>query len=150
MTGPISEYLGEKGSIEILATIEPDGTRFKELKQTVGVSHGTISTRLAQGDELGLLEREAMQGERGTTHKWVLAPKGAVLRHRLQITGVVKTYELLQDLRQQVEAHNEEFKEWVQEMEANGELDDEQRNDSIHHKWRKEFGIYEDRTTDEE
>lgn len=152
MAGPIYEYLDDEtgGSTEILATIEPDGTRFGELNEKVGISRQTLSNRLMQGQELGLLDTEAIRGERGTTHKWVLTPKGARLRFQLIKMGAVETYDLLQDFRQRAETHEAEFKEWAEEMEEDGEFDELSKNTAVYNAWKYGQSIFESSSDQEE
>lgn len=91
---PISrrEYLHQKGAIELLCEISTGGSQFEELLEAVSVSRPTLSTRLEQGRDVGLIDREAVTGDRGTTHTHVLTPKGATIRIRLFEVGVESSY----------------------------------------------------------
>lgn len=139
MSEDLVEFLEDgDGVVEILATIEVGGTRFKKLKDLVGVSHDTVAKRLGEAEDHGLVKREAVAGERGTVHKWALTAKGARLRRILESTGAVKHYNLLQMYRQRLEENKSRFFEEVGRLEEQGELDDETQNELALHSWKNE------------
>lgn len=126
MADEVIEYLGEKGADELLSTIDGDGSQFGELEDVLEISSTTLSKRIAQGEELGLIGTEAVTGEQGRTHVYVLTPKGARVRFMLEQTGAAKTYRLLQTHRARVEDEVAEVKEALEEL--NDDLDDKQEN----------------------
>ena len=131
------EFLDKKdGAVEILATIDVNGTRYGELDDVVGVSHDTVALRLAEAEELGLVQREAVAGERGTTHKWALAGKGARIRRILESTGVVQHYQLIQMYRRKVEEAKPDALEQVRELEQRDDFDDKIANEKALHNWK--------------
>lgn len=126
MADEVIEYLGEKVAAELLSTIDGGGSQFGELEDALGVSSTTLSKRITQGEELGLIDTEAVTGEQGRTHVYVLTPKGARVRFMLEQTGAAKTYRLLQTYRSRVE---DEVAEVEEELEKLGDdLDDKQEN----------------------
>jgi len=138
MTRSLVGFLEDSdGAVEILATIEVSGTRYGELVSKVGVSHDTVANRLNEAEDLGLVRRKAVAGERGTTHKWALTGKGARIRMEMESLGIVKHYRLIQMYRQRVRESKVELYDRVEELEHEMDLDDELENEMALERWRR-------------
>lgn len=131
------EFLKRDGAIEILATIHPDGTRFGELEEKIGASTDSLWRRLEEGLELDIVEPRGITGERGASHAWALTAKGARLRYKLRKMGMVEDLDLYRMYRERMELYEEEFREWVDEIEEGGSLDDVQENQDALAFWRE-------------
>jgi len=148
MSSRLVEFLAsQSGAVEILSSIDVDGTRFGELVDRVAVSRTTVSNRLHEAKELGLVTQEAITDERGTTHKWVLTGKGARLRQVLESEGVVKHYDLIQMYRQNIEESMEDVLEQVEELAEEEDLDDKVENEQALERWKQAVNS---RNTDED
>lgn len=138
MSSRLVEFLEEKaGAIEILSTIDAGGTRFGELVEVVGVSHDTVAVRLGEAEDLGLVQRKAVPGERRTINKWALTGKGARIRRLLEELGFVKHYRLIQTYRKRIEESEEEFLAEVRELEQTDEFDSDVLNEKALHNWKR-------------
>ena len=124
MIEEVVDYIDDKdGGAELLCMIDPiDGTRWKTFVEKADVSHETVSKRLTEGVELGLLEKEAISGERGTSHAYVLTSKGGFVRYLLEESGAAGTYSLIQAYQERVEQEVDEAAEMLEERED--EFDD--------------------------
>jgi len=116
----VSSYLGNRGAVELLCEIEPNGSQFTRLVEESPVSRSTVSSRLQEGEELGLYERREIEG-RGTSHTYQLTERGAKLRLYLDHTGLTERYHTIKALRQQFEEDVGRLTEWAGTNE--GELD---------------------------
>ncbi|WP_152417817.1 hypothetical protein [Haloferax mucosum] len=119
-------YLSRKGTLELLCEINPAGSRFDDLVDELSISRPTLATRITEGSELSLIEQKAVSGERGTTHKHVLTPRGATLRVRMFEEGLVLSYRQYKNARKQFEENSERFTDSIFENPPN--LSDEKRN----------------------
>lgn len=126
----LAEFLSKYGRVEVLVNVDTDGVRFKDLDEQVGVSHDALSKYLLRGEELGLFERQAREGER--THRWVVTPLGARLKRQLKLMDASGSFKLLGRFRQQCEEHTEDLQQWIVEQEAAGELNNQRRNAHAH------------------
>lgn len=115
----VEDFLSRRGAVEVLCELDPHGTQFGELLCEVSISRPTLANRLAEGQEVELLGRKAVSGERGTTHIHVFAPKGATLRLWLDDSGVTAIYERYKEARKQFENQVE----YTQESLTNEQLD---------------------------
>jgi len=107
MIREVQEYISRKGALQVLCEIDPHGSRFEEFVDAVTVSRPTLTNRLQEGQGISLLEVEAVHGERGTTHEYVLTPKGAVLRIWLDDMGMTRDYENMKRASKQFQRHVE-------------------------------------------
>jgi len=112
----VSSYLGNKGAIELLCEIKPNGSQFTQLVEESPVSRSTVSTRLQEAEKLGLYERHKTEG-RGTSHTYQLTETGARLRIYLDHTGITERYRTIKVLRQQFDEGVEELTGWARENE---------------------------------
>jgi len=150
MSSRLLEFLETSdGAMEILATIEVDGTSFSELDEQVGVSHDTLSTRLDEARELGLVDAEAVVDEGRTKHRWVLTGKGVRVRRVMESVGLVKNYDLLQMSREFVENDRENVLERIDELEQEVDLDDEVENEKALHSWKQRLSEVESSDSEE-
>ncbi|MFC7226801.1 winged helix-turn-helix transcriptional regulator [Salinirubellus salinus] len=113
----LSAHLGAKGAVELLCEINPDGSQFNRLVEGVSVSRSTVSTRLQEGEELGLYERQEIQG-RGTSHAYQLTETGAGVRLYLDHSGLTERHRTIKMLRQQFDEGVNELVTWVAENEG--------------------------------
>ena len=112
----LSVYLEAKGAVELLCETEPNGSQFTRLVEESTVSRSTVSTRLQEGEELGLYERHEIEG-RGTSHTYQLTETGARLRIYLDHTGLTERYRTIKALCKQFDESVEELTGWARENE---------------------------------
>jgi DNA-binding HxlR family transcriptional regulator len=125
---PLSVYLEAKGAVELLCEIEPNGSQFTRLVEKSTVSRSTVSTRLREGEELGLYERREIEG-RGTSHAYHLTEPGAKLRLYLDHTGLTERYHTIKALRRRFDEDFRKLTEWVRENE--GEFEPPVKEDGL-------------------
>lgn len=119
MVSTIGEYLAQKGGTELLCEIRPNGSRFYELDNALEISHGTLSDRLTQTQDLSLTDLIAISGERGATNKHRLTKQGALLRFRLDQLGVTATYRQYRDARKMFMERKETVTGYAEENPRN-------------------------------
>lgn len=132
--GSVSSYLGSKGAVELLCEIKPNGSQFTRLVEESPVSRSTVSTRLQEGEELGLYERREIEG-RGTSHAYHLTEAGTKLRLYLDHTGLTERYRTIEALRRRFDEDVRKLTEWARENE--GELKSEVEEDGFREQLRR-------------
>jgi len=106
-------------TVELLCEIKPDGSQFTRLVEESSVSRSTVSTRLREGEQLGLYERREIKG-RGTSHACHLTEAGAKLRLYLDHTGLMERHRTIKALRRRFDEDVRKLTEWARKNE--GEL----------------------------
>jgi len=115
MATSVVEFLGEKGAAELLVKIDPNGSRRKELQELVNIAPNTLTKRLNEAREAGLIETQALGDPGETGHQYVMTPKGARLRLELEEEGVDKLYEQIAMYRAKLAGAVENTKEWTKD-----------------------------------
>lgn len=112
----LGEYLERKGVVELFCEIDPAGSQFAHLADELGLSRTTLSKRLQEGEELGLLETVEAEG-RGTSHAYVLSEAGAEIRVYLNQRGMTEKHRQLKRLREEFDTQCNEVLSWVARRE---------------------------------
>jgi len=114
MTLTVSEFLTGKGAVELLCEIDPNGSHYSDLDDRLWISHQTLINRLSEGVEASLLQRELTSTDQGTSHKYVLSPKGATFRRVLEESATVIAYHQFKQSRVRLEEKKQEMRDWAQ------------------------------------
>ena len=120
MVKGISGYLGRSGSIGILVNLRSDSKRFNELKDLTGVSPSTLSDRLEEGRELGVITTRLGQDEferdqRAVHHEYMITDRGLVVLHEMQEEDVVYSYRQLREAEISLNEGLEHMHDWIVE-----------------------------------
>lgn len=112
-----AEYLDQQGAVALLCTIDPGGSRFTELADALSMSRTTLSRRLDEAQEHGLIAPQEVTDDRRAAHEYALTEAGARLRMLLDQGGVTSTYRSLTHHRQQLEEQVAGVGEWLERNE---------------------------------
>lgn len=115
----IEDFLDQKGAIGILSQIEyNDSNTFGELNNATTASHTNISSVLEHGVKIDLLERVPQKpDDHGHTKRYELTRRGKKLRAELNSRGTVDVYQTYHSAVQDLEDHEEELIEWVDDAD---------------------------------
>lgn len=91
MESQLKEFFTKEGSIGLILAIGPDGARFKEITPQVAVSHDTVSNRIDEARNIGLINTEAASNV-GTTFRNTLSGAGEVCYLGMVELGLDKTH----------------------------------------------------------
>lgn len=128
MATSVAEFLGGKGAAELVVKINPNGSRRYELRDLINVAPNTLSDRLTEGREAGVIETQALDVPE-TGHMYVLTPKGARLRMQLVEERADDMYGRLDNYRTRLDESIALTQEWTRTH--GNELSDKSRNWSI-------------------
>ena len=109
----LEDYLGKDGSIQLLCEINQNGARHGDISEGVDISPSTLTKRLREGEELGLIERQAATRNQQAVVEYVLTDRGVqILYHILDVNGL-GAYQMYRKARLDFEATAEEIREWA-------------------------------------
>lgn len=77
MSNQIEEFFKRDGAIGLILTIGLDDARFKEIESQVAVSHDTVSNRIDEARNMGLIKTEPASGV-GTEFTNILTETGTI------------------------------------------------------------------------
>lgn len=108
----VAAYFERKGAVALLCEIDVSGSQFSRLAEALAISRTTLTRRLEEGVELGLLEKVDFEG-RGTSHAYALTEPGARLRMFLNQTGATEKHRQVKRLRREFDEQAAQFRSWV-------------------------------------
>jgi len=111
----LSEFLSRKGAIELLCSIDMEGSRFNELAEGLEISTTTLAKRLREGQEVVLIRPFAVGGEQGTAHVYTLTERGLGVRHHMMDSGATGAYQMVREAQERFEEKAEEVRDWAVE-----------------------------------
>lgn len=110
----LSTFLSGDGAIGILVQLDADdGLINKELHDRIHVVSTTLSDRLSEARQLGLIEIVSDPRDHGNANRYQLTERGDALRRRLLSRGVDEIYDEFADLRAQLKSEANELETWA-------------------------------------
>lgn len=118
----IAEFLSRTGAIGLLREVQRmDGSRFTDLDDALDVSSSTLSNRLEEACDLDLLEPTLESTDYGTNTRYKLTGAGRKVRNQMEHRGIVRTYDKIQTLEEQIDESIEDLRKWVTEEMYRGD-----------------------------
>ncbi|MFD1642686.1 hypothetical protein [Halohasta litorea] len=108
----ISEFIKEKGAVELLAFLDGFGYRFEEIDDALDISRGYINDRRDEALNLDLIY-PTQEDRDGTIRRvWALSPLGMIIVYRMRINGVRQIHDELVSVRKNFQEKKDEFLDW--------------------------------------
>jgi len=95
MSLSIPEFLSQKGSVELICEIDPQGSHFGDLEEELEniISHDTLAKRLDDGYDASLIEVRGVTGEQGVGGIHKLTSWGEDIQKFFRNIGLVALHE---------------------------------------------------------
>lgn len=113
-----ASLLGDKGTVSILVELKVEETRFSDLLEVVSITQGTLSKRLDEVRECGLVEKVDIDGGRGSSHAYRLTEWGVVVQDCIKYSGVYEKHQRQLQIDQEYEETREGLQDWLLENET--------------------------------
>ncbi|MFC6770090.1 hypothetical protein ACFQDD_00880 [Halorubrum pallidum] len=113
-TDEIAEFLRSKGAIEALLAIGTDGGRWSDIEEQVDISTATLTERLGDARDLGLVKSNTMDHESSVSKIYQLDTLGQTVYHQMHLSNIVSTWTYLKKTREEFESQREDVIEWVE------------------------------------
>jgi DNA-binding MarR family transcriptional regulator len=109
-------FLKKDGGMGVLLAVDKEkGTIHKEFHDSLHISRATVTDRITQADELGLIEISRLPDDHGNAKRYVLTQMGRTIRVALESMGVDETYERYLELDRELENSTDEMIQWMNE-----------------------------------
>lgn len=115
----VLSYLEQKGTIELFAQLasqeESKGLQYKELKASLDLSAGSLSRRLEDGQDLGLLDARTVREDGRNKQKYYAVGMGRAIADAAVRAGIYELNRQLLDLKATLEVRRAEIIQRVEE-----------------------------------
>ena len=108
-----SEYLSKKGTIEILSEIADSPKTFSELEERINVSPATLSRRLEEGVELGVLREEIDYRDSGKAKVYTTNNPLRVIEDYILDQDLPRLFRKRREIEEELNTASSEFKSEV-------------------------------------
>jgi DNA-binding Lrp family transcriptional regulator len=109
------EYLNSKGGVGLLVVLSDGAKQYKEIKEELAISRGTIGTRRDEAIELGLLIETMERVDNRTTTKYGLTRSAIRLVFEFRKFGLVDDYRKMREYQRRFEDDIQNVIEWMDE-----------------------------------
>lgn len=113
MPEPFRDYFSNRGALGILILLKRESQRFTDLRNQLHISDQTLSNRLGQARELGLVTPAMNPKETSVGQLYQLTERGYFIVEQMEQIGMDHAYLTMIEMRTRVKEGEEELKEWV-------------------------------------
>lgn len=114
MVESFDEYFEKRGAVGLFCVINPAGSRFEELLTDLLISRGTLNARLQEGQELGLVSKEIVEGEMDVVKLWVPTERGTEVCEELKARQITRRFEEYREGVREFEREKDAFVKYVE------------------------------------
>lgn len=122
MADTLREFCTSRGGLGVLIVLYSDAQRFTDLAEALHVSESTLTLRLGEARDFGLVTPEIDEKETSVDDLYRLSERGALVVKKLEQYGVVHAYLTMLDMYHTVEEGREELLEWLEDEDSKREL----------------------------
>lgn len=122
MADTLREFFELRGGIGLLVVLKGGSKRFKHLNDRLHISSSTLSKRIGEAKDLGLITPEI--DDRGTSVKnqYRVTERGQYVVAKMERLDIVHAYRTMLDMQTQVEDGKQELVEWIEGEKTEEEL----------------------------
>lgn len=113
----VADFLERKGAIGLLSTANRSGRRFRYLEEHVDVSTATLSKRLKEAEQIGLVKLHAKRIDNRVRNVYYLSPLGEALHYEMHQAGIVQLYRDIQQKKNKLNEQKQNLIEWSSDTE---------------------------------
>ena len=120
MNTSIAAFFRRKGAIELMCIADKrqDYGRFTDLDDDINVSHSTLSKRLDEAQEIGLITPGFNPKASSTETVYNTTQMGRQIQREMKELGLPRMYEKLRTIEGLFIEESEEFVEWAEKLDA--------------------------------
>lgn len=122
MPDTLSDYFTGRGSIGLLIVLKGGPHRFTDLENTLHISTSTLTQRLGEARDFGLIVPEIDEKETSVDDQYRLTERGQFIVSKLERLDVVHAYRTMLDMHETVETGRGELVDWVTDEEVQEEI----------------------------
>lgn len=109
----LSEYFQRRGSLGVLIVLKSGPHRFTNLREALHISQSTLSARLGEARNLGLITPEIDEQDTTVGKQYRITERGQYIVREVEQLQVEHAYRTFLDMYHQIESGREELLDWL-------------------------------------
>ena len=109
------EFLRKDGAIELFCELGVHGSSYSELDEKLDISHTTLTTRIEQARELGLLDKRLAREDEDSDAIYYPTDSGARFMIQIRQMDVLEAYKSQKQAREEFEKRSDDVRTWMLE-----------------------------------
>jgi len=122
MADTLREFFELRGGIGLLVVLKGGPKRFKHLNERLQISSSTLSKRIGEAKNLGLITPEIDDRETSVNNLYRVTERGQYVVAKMERLDIVHAYRTMLDMQAQVEDGKHELVEWIEGEKTKEEL----------------------------
>ncbi len=123
MAEALSEYVEKRGSLGVLILLKTAGPwRFTDMANKLHISQSTLSERLEEARNLGLITPEIDEEGSSVDSQYRITERGQYLATKLEKMGIEHAYLTFLDAYHEIEAGRDDLGEWLDDEAVKEEI----------------------------
>jgi DNA-binding MarR family transcriptional regulator len=111
----IAEFFERKGSVHIIELVGMTGNTWSEIADEVEISPATLSKRIGEAEDVGLIERVVNENDSRSPTKYTLTGTlGASVWQQMDKIKLGMTARALRNTRREFEENKQELVDWIE------------------------------------
>jgi len=113
MADTLSEYFQRRGSLGVLIVLKGGPHRFTDLAEALHISDSTLTARLGEARDFGLITPEIDEQETSVGDQYRITERGQYVVRKMEQLEMEHAYRTMLDMHAQVENGRGELIKWV-------------------------------------
>jgi len=122
MADMMSDYFQHRGSLCVLVILSDGPQRFTDLEDALQISTSTLTERLGEARDYGLITPEIDEGETSVDGQYRISERGEFVVRKMQQLDIVYAYRTMLEMHTQVENGRDELVDWMADKSVKKEL----------------------------
>lgn len=122
MPEALSEFFHARGGLGILIVLRNGPHRFTDLREALHISQSTLTKRLGEARDLGLITPEIDADETSVKGQYRITERGQFVARRMEQLDMAHAYQTMLDMHATVEDGKEALVDWVEEESVKKDL----------------------------
>ena len=122
MADTLREFFELRGAMGLLVVLKGEAKQFKHLSERLHISSSTLTKRIGEAKDLGLITPEIDDRETSVNNQYRITERGQYVVAKMERLDIVHAYQTMLDMHDQVEDGKQELVEWIEGEKTKEEL----------------------------
>ena len=118
MADTLREFFELRGAMGLLVVLKGEAKQFKHLNEQLHISSSTLTKRIGEAKDLGLITPEIDDRETSVNNLYRITERGQYVVAKMERLDIVHAYRTMLDMHEQVEDGKQELVGWFESEET--------------------------------